>query len=613
MNKIFAPFLPPWVETGLQPAFYDMESGTVLQQTARMYAKVQQLTRLFNELSEETKTEVENFEHSVNETVSEYIEKFTQLKDFVEDYFDNLDVQEEINNKLDAMVEDGTLQEIIDNYLQPKVTWTFDTVADMVASTNLIDGTYAKTLGYESIDDGEGAYYYINSTSGEITISEGLYAKLLYKYDTNYYDEVTVKSEVLRDDHGNFKSIYYIAEIPTKDKFGDPIDLHVVGNDNLRPSEYAQKYNSTLTTNASLAWETSPDVWQDGIVIGDGVVLHDYDGSNYPADYGAYLGIKDNNVIQMYPKNTTSAQMLADGVKQCVFCFGNIVTNSQVNEGAYNVDQGTMSFAVGQKADGTIVLFGNEGRDLASYGLTVREVAQLMIDAGCVNAWELDGGGSFSMSYHGTKLNRDLDHSRTQERKISYLFNVQHTIKNLRVAEDNSTQGKIAHIKDKMTQAQFRETEKRHEYVKFRLPQQYLLSNQYGTQKVVMSASSPYNVDSDRIKIQYDENNKPVGVVFFAPCYYKVQFNIQAENKDNSSNRSIYCAIYVDNNEEYKWSTRLSAGEYKSVTIDYLGQYIGDVGKEVSIRVWGGVTADDQISIERGVGYYEIIPISQTY
>lgn len=113
MNKIFAPFLPPWVETGLQPAFYDMESGTVLQQTARMYAKVQQLTRLFNELSEETKT-----------TVEEYIAKFdvlegkfVELKEFVEDYFDNLDVQEEINNKLDAMVEDGTLDIIVSKYL----------------------------------------------------------------------------------------------------------------------------------------------------------------------------------------------------------------------------------------------------------------------------------------------------------------------------------------------------------------------------------------------------------------------------------------------------------------------------------------------------------------
>lgn len=102
MNKIFAPFLPPWVETGLQPAFYDMESGTVLQQTARMYAKVQQLTRLFNELSEETRTIVE-----------EYIAKFTELKDFVDDFFDNLDLQEEVNNKLDAMAEDGTLAEAL--------------------------------------------------------------------------------------------------------------------------------------------------------------------------------------------------------------------------------------------------------------------------------------------------------------------------------------------------------------------------------------------------------------------------------------------------------------------------------------------------------------------
>lgn len=102
MNKIFAPFLPPWAETGLQPAFYDVESGTVLQQTARMYDKVNQLTRLFNELSEETAT-----------TVNDYISRFTELYDYVHDYFDNLDVQEEVNNKLDAMAEDGSLAEAL--------------------------------------------------------------------------------------------------------------------------------------------------------------------------------------------------------------------------------------------------------------------------------------------------------------------------------------------------------------------------------------------------------------------------------------------------------------------------------------------------------------------
>ena len=38
---------------------------------------------------------------------------FVELKEYVDNYFDNLDVQTEINNKLDDMVEDGSMAEII--------------------------------------------------------------------------------------------------------------------------------------------------------------------------------------------------------------------------------------------------------------------------------------------------------------------------------------------------------------------------------------------------------------------------------------------------------------------------------------------------------------------
>ena len=117
MQNIFIDILPPWVETGLQPAFYDLESGTVLQQTARMYAKVRELTEAFNTFSENVTNEVNDFEDRVNATVEEYIEKFTELHDYVHDYFDNLDVQEEINNKLDEMTESGVLTVLISEYL----------------------------------------------------------------------------------------------------------------------------------------------------------------------------------------------------------------------------------------------------------------------------------------------------------------------------------------------------------------------------------------------------------------------------------------------------------------------------------------------------------------
>ena len=153
MENIFIEYLPPWVETGLQPAFYDKESGTVLQQTARMYAKVNELTKAFNDFSEETK-----------DTVNEYIAKFVELYNYVHDYFDNLDVQEEINNKLDDMMEAGTLQEIITTYIQSNVAWTFDTVADMKQATNLVSGSFAQTLGFRSVNDGGGAIYKITNT-----------------------------------------------------------------------------------------------------------------------------------------------------------------------------------------------------------------------------------------------------------------------------------------------------------------------------------------------------------------------------------------------------------------------------------------------------------------
>lgn len=129
-----------------------------------------------------------------NATVTEeYIRLTNELKEFVENYFDNLDVQEEINNKLDQMAEDGTLQEIITTYIQSNVTWTFDTVADMQSATNLIDGSYAKTLGYYSVNDGGSATYRIRTKTESdtpdggslVNISATLVAELCYTSRVN--------------------------------------------------------------------------------------------------------------------------------------------------------------------------------------------------------------------------------------------------------------------------------------------------------------------------------------------------------------------------------------------------------------------------------------------
>lgn len=115
--------------------------------------------------------------------VKELQSLFELLRTYVNDYFDNLDVQEEINNKLDQMLEDGILEQIIEQYLNSSALWCFDNVASMKEATNLIDGSYAKTLGYYSANDGGGATYKITDTESEEEYQEelenSLYATLI--------------------------------------------------------------------------------------------------------------------------------------------------------------------------------------------------------------------------------------------------------------------------------------------------------------------------------------------------------------------------------------------------------------------------------------------------
>lgn len=149
------------------------------------------------------------------QAVQELQELYELLRQYVNDYFENLDVQEEINNKLDDMVEQGTLQEIIAEYLNSKAIFGFDNVASMKNSTNLIDGSYAKTLGfYEKGDIGSAFYKVRELQTGEtyneknlIELSSGLVAEFI---QTNTYiipEQLGAYGDKIHDDTDIFQFI----------------------------------------------------------------------------------------------------------------------------------------------------------------------------------------------------------------------------------------------------------------------------------------------------------------------------------------------------------------------------------------------------------------------
>ena len=62
--------------------------------------------------------------------------------------------------------------------------------------------------------------------------------------------------------------------------------------------------------------------------------------------------------------------------------------------------------AIGYTKDNNLIMLTADGREGSSVGLTLNELANLMKDLGCINAMNLDGGGSTVMLIKGQVVNR---------------------------------------------------------------------------------------------------------------------------------------------------------------------------------------------------------------
>ncbi|MEG1027186.1 MAG: phosphodiester glycosidase family protein, partial [Oscillospiraceae bacterium] len=61
--------------------------------------------------------------------------------------------------------------------------------------------------------------------------------------------------------------------------------------------------------------------------------------------------------------------------------------------------------AIGQRADGAVLLLVIDGRQPHSLGANLKDLADIMIEHGAINAGNLDGGSSTMMYYEGKLAN----------------------------------------------------------------------------------------------------------------------------------------------------------------------------------------------------------------
>ena len=132
--------------------------------------------------------------------VKELSINFDNLKALWKEFEEEFDVKlsDTVKEQLNIWLLDGTIESL----LNEKITFIYDTVADMQNDTSLVKGSNCRTLGYYEINDGGGAIYNISDTNSTFyeNIQNSLYANLLV-LDTINVKQLGAKGNFLNDDY----------------------------------------------------------------------------------------------------------------------------------------------------------------------------------------------------------------------------------------------------------------------------------------------------------------------------------------------------------------------------------------------------------------------------
>ena len=233
--------------------------------------------------------------------------------------------------------------------------------------------------------------------------------------DYYYSDEnITVSIRSLRE----FESDIYVADV----RLSSPeyLKTALAGNSygkNIKATtmDTAEENNAILAINGDYygARET-------GYVVRGGILYRSLKTEGSDA-----LAILADGSFLIADEDEVSCSELIDAGAWEVFSFGpGLVTNGEICVGEDDeighYQHNNPRTAIGQIDTLHYVFVVVDGRTSESYGLTLYELARVMEELGCREAYNLDGGGSSCMIFIGEEINHPTaDGKEFKERKVT--------------------------------------------------------------------------------------------------------------------------------------------------------------------------------------------------
>ncbi|WP_097026195.1 phosphodiester glycosidase family protein [Clostridium peptidivorans] len=249
-------------------------------------------------------------------------------------------------------------------------------------------------------------------------------------YDISKVDKINLKytnSSIERLDisTNKFDGIALIVKDPLKVKVGYSSKLGHAGEN---VSEMAKNYNAVAAINGGGFLDVSPNGKAgstggipSGIMISKGNIMYPQEKENYDTRESCVFAI--DNKGKMYVGPATGNELINKNIQEAISFSPTLIVDGNPYISENSLGGLNPRTAIGQRADGSIILLAIDGRQGLKLGATLKDVQNIMIKLDAVNAMGLDGGGSTAMYYNNEIINNPS--SITGERAIPNMVYVE--------------------------------------------------------------------------------------------------------------------------------------------------------------------------------------------
>lgn len=223
----------------------------------------------------------------------------------------------------------------------------------------------------------------------------------ILKFGDNFSDRIDVYNIKGLD----FRGKLIMVHDPTRIRVGFSKDLPVQGE---TVSSMARRNGAVAAMNAG-GFTDEGTVGTGGkplgFIIHEGQAVYSEIGMDVPMDTAAFT-----SEGMLIVGRHSIRQLMSYGVQEGVSFGPPLIVNHEPTitqgDGGWGIAPRT---AIGQRADGTVLMLVVDGRRLGSLGATLKDIQDILLRYGAVNAVNLDGGSSTTMVLNSKVINEPTD------------------------------------------------------------------------------------------------------------------------------------------------------------------------------------------------------------